>query len=861
VPNLIWTTAAEPAQLEGYERIAFDTLLREVVVRDGGARTTLATPAAAWLSRVRAAPALAVLGVRLRSVEDLAALHGYVLEPVWRAGTRLLVESDRKLTELDFDDPWCTLDRALHAAGQIWRPDPAPRVVAPADAGGLDAEQLRAVRAPIGTLQVIAPAGSGKTTVLIERIRELLRRGAGADRILATTFNRDAGAELSARLQRAGVRGVEARTFHSLGRLLLHEEGLARPGGVRQLSLNQFKRLCALAQRDTGTWVSPADARAAISDIKLGRMQTAREYRRDADDETVARIYTRYEAEQDFDDFDDLVLRAVRALRGDRALRARWQARFEHVLVDEYQDIEPAQELLVRILAAPQDALLAVGDDDQTLYGFRRASVRRMLDLDLAYPGLQRVSLAHNYRCPPAVVEASRALIDRNAVRFPKRIEPAPHRTGSAIELHEPATAAAGAARIAADLTRRRRGDVVVLARTTNLLRTVALACADAGVRISAPPGVFDPTGARMALEAHLRLCGSPPHARPDDITTAFRTPNRGLPYQAEGHLAELLSAGLSFTEACAALGSDRVQGAGRTLDALAAIRDAQRFIRYLRGRGGLDAYFAEHEDAFGGTEQIELEVLEQSEDEAEGLTVAEYLALLERRTDALHEVRDDEHGIELTTIHRAKGRQWPRVELFACEEGQLPHRRALDVTAAERAAGEGEEAERRLAYVAFTRAQETLAITATVTAPSRFLTEANLQPQRPYQPPAMRTRVVAGGAASRGVGAGRAAAASSPRAPAHPDPIVARALRRGLVPALRGALDRSAALNAAATAIEDKLVGERTRSQTMTVGELLDALRTDAITDIRPTAIVARLNPGAQRTLARALRELAQSS
>ena len=98
--------------------------------------------------------------------------------------------------------------------------------------------------------------------------------------------------------------------------------------------------------------------------------------------------------------------------------------------------------------------------------------------------------------------------------------------------------------------------------------------------------------------------------------------------------------------------------------------------------------------------------------------------------------MRDDEHGIELTTIHRAKGRQWPRVELFACEEGQLPHRRALDVTPEQRAAGEGAEAERRLAYVAFTRAQERLSITATVTAPSRFLTEAGLTPQRPYEPP-----------------------------------------------------------------------------------------------------------------------------
>ena len=495
MPNLIWTAAADPAQLAGYETVEFATL-----------------------RRVTVAPALAVRGVRLRSLDDLAALHGYVLEPMWRSGGKLLVESDRKLTELDpadFVDPLFehayTLERALYAARQIWRPAPEP---APShdDIPGLDAEQLRAVRARTGTLQIIAPAGSGKTTVLIQRVRELLRRGVPAERILATTFNRDAGAELAARLQQAGVRGVEARTFHSLGLWILNREGLARRNGVRQLSLGQWKRLCTLASRDTGTWVDPADARAAISDIKLGQLRSVSEF---VGDETIARIYARYEAEKDFDDFDDLVLRAVRALRADAALRARWQARFEHVLVDEYQDIEPAQELLIRILAAPQDALLAVGDDDQTLYGFRRASVRRMLELDRAYPGLERVALAHNYRCPPAVVEASRALIDHNAVRFPKRIEPAPGRTGRRIELHEPATAVAGAARIASVLSHKQRGEVVVLARTSNLLRTVALACADAEVAISAPPSVFESSGARRALEAHLRLCGEPGQRAP----------------------------------------------------------------------------------------------------------------------------------------------------------------------------------------------------------------------------------------------------------------------------------------------------------------------------------------------------------
>jgi superfamily I DNA/RNA helicase len=857
--SLVWTAvAAEPA-LAGYEPVDFEWLKRAVIEparRSGAERTSLANPAQTWLDRLRGLDALAVRGVRVRTLDDLAALHGYVLEPAWRAGVDLLVECPDKLTQLDpaffvdpeFEYPY-TLERALHAATQLWRGEPAE-----------------------GTVQVIAPAGSGKTTALIEHAGELLRGGVGAGRILATTFNRDARIELAERLAAAGVQSVEARTFHSLGLWLLRSEGMTRPGGVRQLSLNQWKRLCALASRESGTWVEAADARAAISEIKLGRLQTAREFRPHADEitdgETIARIYALYEgqqAEQGVNDFDDMVMLAVRALRADAGLRARWQARFSHVLVDEYQDIEPAQELLVRILAAPEDGLFCVGDEDQTLYGWRRASVRRMIELDLAYPGLRRVTLPYNYRCPPEIVAASARLVGHNAIRFPKPIEPAPGRGAGGsgtIELQQPATQAAGAERVATALSASGRGDIVVLARTTNLLRTVALACADRGVRISAPEAVFEARGARLALEAYLRLCGAPRSARGEDVTQVFRAPNRGLPYQAEEEVAELLRDGFSFSESLEALEVDhrqrvRLASAGGVLDALAGIVDARRFIAYLRGVGGLDTYFEEHEEAFGETERIELEALEEAQAEAAGKTVAQYTAELEARTDALRAIRDDEHGIELTTIHRAKGRQWPHVVLFACEEHQLPHHRALDVSDAERAAGEGLEAERRLAYVAFTRAQRSLTITAAGAAASRFLTEAGLEPRQPYQaPPAIAP------APARG---------TVPVVHAHADAKVAHALaeaqRVGLSYAIRTAPDRGTALELAATAVERRLVGDRTTSERMTVTKLFAAVeqlsddeRASALTEARvrnDQTLVGRLDTGGQRLLIKTLRGL----
>jgi superfamily I DNA/RNA helicase len=863
LPSLVWTAAADPALLRGYEIVRFDWLRREVVAaarRASGQRDSLANPAQPWLDRLAQVDALAVTGVRLESVEELHALHAYVLEPAWRAGLKLLVECDQRLSQLDpatFRDPAYTLERALYAAAKVWRPDRGQVSGGVEPVSALDAEQRRAVGARAGTVQIIAPAGSGKTTVLIERVRELLRRGVAPERILATTFNRAARAELQERLTAAGVRAVQARTFHSLGRMLLREEGLGRPGEPGSASPNQWKRFCALAARDTGTWVEVADARARVSDIKLALLATPAEFaRRHAraypDGETLARIYAHYEhaqAERGVNDFDDMVMLAVRALREHDELRARWQARFTHVLVDEYQDIEPAQELLVRILAAPQDELFCVGDDDQTLYGFRRASVRRTLDLDLAYPGLERIALAHNYRCPPEIVTASRRLIGHNRVRFPKTIEPDPARPpGRPIALNEYETAEDGATRVVSRLASSRRGEIVVLARTTHLLRTVALACAARGIRISAPARVFEAADAHEAIEAYVRLCAAPLEARADDVAIVFRRPNRGLPFERAASVTEQLRAGRTFAESVADLAAGdrqraKLESGGRLLDRLAAIADARRFIQLLRTSGGLDEHFAEHDS--GGTEQIELEVLDQAEREAAGTSLAEYRTLLAERAEALRAIRDDEHGIELATIHGAKGRQWPRVELFGGEEGQLPHARALDVTAAERAAGEGEEAERRLAYVAFTRASERLTITVARAAASRFLTEAGLEPKRPYVSPAT-TREPSAPA--------RPAKAAAPK-PLHEDPGIDRGLREasrsGLAGALRRTPDRQVAVELAAVAIERELAGE-----TLTVGELCEVLRTDAL-GLRPTALVGRLDTGARRRLIRQLRSL----
>lgn len=841
-PSLTWATSLDRDELAAarYELVEFGALRHEVIAparKTRPRRATIENPAQDWLDRVAQAGRLAVLGVKLRDHDELLALHGYVLEPALRFGIELAIESEQRLTRLpperfidpDFAYPY-TLERAIDAATRLYRGAQLPiPSVSPRTASvhfEADSEQLCAIDAHNGVVQVIAPAGSGKTAVLIERVRELLRRGVPAERILCTTFNRDARRELEQRLLAAGVPSVAARTFHSVGSWLIREEGLARPNGVRESSFNQWRRLCALGLRETGTWLDPADARAAIGAVKLGLLATPSEFAAEAhrlpDGETLAVVYELYErqlAEDQVHDFDDLVLGAVRALRDDPDRRRRWQSRFSQVLVDEYQDIEPAQELLVRILAAPQDGFFCVRDEDQTLYGWRRASVRRILELDLVYPGLQRISLAHNYRCPPDVVEASRQLIEHNDVRFPKQIQAAPRSTGEpALELRMHETQADGAGEIAGLLAGRARGEIVVLARTTNLLRTVALGCSVLGVRIAAPEPVFEPAGARAAVEAYVRLSADPTNAEPEDVARVCRAPGRGLPLDAEQLVAASLREGRSFTESFAPVAAGarqrgRLEEAGMDLDALAGIADASRFVRYLRGPGGLDDYFGEHERAFGGTERIELEVLEQATREASGKTVVEYAALLQSRRDALAAIRDDKDGLELTTIHRAKGCQWPEVHVFGCEEAQLPHARALEVSPQERAAGEGIEAERRLAYVAFTRAQRRLTLHFTVGTASRFLTEAGLIAPvtiEPSPPPPRSAK------SRRSRGRRRSGPAAQ---------VVAEAERIGLAHALRTAPSRKVALEGAAEIIEARLVGPRTASTRMSVLDLLGAI------------------------------------
>lgn len=614
----------------------------------------------------------------------------------------------------------------------------------------LDVDQRRAVDAHEGVVQVIAPAGSGKTTTMITRVQELLTRGVPANRILCTTFNRATRDELDERLKGLGISGVEVRSFHALGRTILDHEGLLR-SEIGTATYGQWRRISkqAMDSVDDGVWLDAPVASELVSNYKLAQMwdpETARRRATSATQRTAAEIYTLYEdylESADRNDFDDLILRAVRVLQRDPDVRRRWQERWECVLVDEYQDIEPAQELLIRLVAAPEDSIFAVGDEDQCIYSWRRASVERIVMLDTVYPGLYRVVLGTSYRCPATITEAARMLITNNKRRFPKEILPSPvSRTTGEIETHAAENLIEGARHVASLLQDHvnEPSGVVVLARTSRLLREVVQACVERGIKVTAPARALRATDAEETVLAYLRLASAPRAADAADIRQSFRVPNRYLPQNAESAVERSLRSGKSFAEAVNSLpiatGEDwrkpRIDEWAGLCAKLASATDAAAAVRMLRTSGGLDRHYSSVEQ-MSPHDQIEVEALDDLESGAAGVGLIEFVTSLESRAVALAG-STGEDAIELATIHGAKGREWDTVILFGADADQLPHFRTLYETDTDEELEEALEDERRLAYVAITRTRLKLVVVAT-SQPSPFLREAGIVPSAPALP------------------------------------------------------------------------------------------------------------------------------
>jgi DNA helicase II / ATP-dependent DNA helicase PcrA len=536
-------------------------------------------------------------------------------------------------------------------------------------------DQRRAATAPPGPVLCVAPAGSGKTTTLVARVAWLVAGGHPPARTCVVTFNRRAAEEVVVRLDAAlaplGVTPgeVRVRTFHALAREILADAG--RP-------VEPLADRAAVLTSLLGAQASPQVLRAlddAFSRLKLevgldsqavSRLPVC-DPARDPPGARVRGVFIAYEAALASGgalDFDDLVRNAVTLLETNLGVRQRWRERCTHLLVDEVQDLDRSQLRLALLLAAPEYRLFLVGDDDQTIYAWRLADVRRILDLAGRVPGLRRVDLVTNYRCPAPVVERAVRLVECNNERFTKRIVAR--------------AAATGDLRLAPD-----SGDDV--ARARRLLRAW-------------PPGGPATSPGRAAILARTNAELVPYAAAAIESRIAFRVEADGLLLDSPGIDGLVTSLG--------ARGADGdPDGVGPGADARGTrdlVSDLHRAVRGQTPEAGVAALLLGWAPAASGLRDL-----------------AARIGLARAQLDIL---RDDEAPLVLATVHGTKGLEFDHVAVVGLDDERFPSARSLAEAADPRRAL---EEERRLAYVAWTRARRSLVLVYDPGAPSRFMREA----------------------------------------------------------------------------------------------------------------------------------------
>ncbi len=595
----------------------------------------------------------------------------------------------------------------------------------------LDDDQKQAVMHGEGPLLVVAGAGSGKTRVLTYRIAALLARSlAQPHEVLAVTFTNKAAREMAGRVEAlvgGSLRGGFVGTFHRFALQLLRnhprEAGLPERFAIadddeqRQIIDRLLKRLEIPSAR-----LSPRAARARISAAKnalLDPKDVERRARGDAE-RLVARLYAAYQGElraAGAVDFDDMLLGAVSLLERHDALRKSLASRFRWLLVDEYQDTNLAQARLVRLLGGKAPNLTAVGDEDQSIYRWRGAEVENILNFEAAYPTAHVVTLGRNYRSTEPILRAAAAVIERNSRRRPKKLS-SEVGSGAPVSMFLAADEADEARFVADEIARQRAsvsaGQIAVLFRVNAQSRPFEAEMVRRAVPYVVVGGTrfWERKEVRDAL-AYLRLMVAP------DDALAFRravhAPARGIGQVTIDHLESAAGTwGVSLPEAArrlpdeltprARLALGEFSGLIEHLRGVAGAAPAEEVVRELLERSGLSAQYAsDEEEDRARRANLDQLVAAAAEARERGLDLAGFLDEVALLTDA--DMRREGDGVQLSTLHAAKGLEFEVVFLVGMEDGLLPLRR-------EGSADADEEEERRLAYVGMTRARSRLFLT-----------------------------------------------------------------------------------------------------------------------------------------------------
>jgi DNA helicase II / ATP-dependent DNA helicase PcrA len=627
----------------------------------------------------------------------------------------------------------------------------------------LNTEQRAAVTAPVGPVLVRAGAGSGKTRVLTLRITHLIEQhGVAPSQILALTFTNKAAREMRERLkQRLGTRtrGLSTGTFHAICTRLLRAEIAGRLGSytaaftiyAEEEQLQLAAAALDASKEQPPAVLEPPDLLRHISRNK-SRMLTpklAARFARDPLEQYVAGCYRHYQRALERNnafDFDDLILTTHRLFAEHPDVLDEYQHKWRHVLVDEYQDTDPSQhgliEMLTRPVAGRPRSLFAVGDGMQAIYGFRNADHSIIARFAQDFPESSVIELQTNYRSRQAILDAAYAVIRHSKAVAPMPLRAAAHaipgeRCLAILDAKDAREEAEKVARSAADLIAqgRRPRELAILYRTRHMSRAFEAALRHAHVpyAVRGATGFYDRAVVRDVI-AFLRAINNP--ADTLSLTRIANTPARGLGAQAMATLSTwanqnemTLNQALATPAAWRTLSSKAADGAKLLASLL------HRWRSFAEGSFTPDNLLADVLERSGYmadlTRRLEPEALADARAHLEELvtaaaehtTLAEFLQEIALLTSA-DDKEEEQDRLQLLTIHGAKGLEWPIVFVTGLEEGTLPHERSL-IDAG------GVEEERRLCYVALTRAAEKLFLSWAATRvrgkqakPSRFLGE-----------------------------------------------------------------------------------------------------------------------------------------
>jgi ATP-dependent DNA helicase Rep len=673
----------------------------------------------------------------------------------------------------------------------------------------LNPAQLEAVHHLNGPCLVLAGAGSGKTRVIVHKIARLLQEGYAPGQIAAITFTNKAAQEMRERAKELvgpkAAKHLVISTFHSLGVRILRAEG-EKLGLKEKFSILDSDDVLSIL-KDAGASTDNALARRwqwAISAWKNQGLNSAQaEVAAENDDDRVAaRIMQRYEerlAAYQAVDFDDLIALPHKLLLRDEAVRAKWEATLRYVLVDEYQDTNAIQYELLKAIVGERALFTAVGDDDQSIYGWRGATIDNLKRLPQEYPLLKVIALEQNYRSTGNILRAANNVIGNNPKLFEKKLWSA-FGDGEPVRVVECDGEEHEAERTVARIQALRGGgstsseaaqvelkDFAVLYRANHQARVFekALRKANIAYKVSGGQSFFDRAEIKD-LCAWLRLL-----VNPDDdpaFLRAVSTPKRGIGTQTLTQLGEFASKWkTSLFEALFA------QSLGTAISAR-AIGGLHEFGRYVNDLEYRARHTVGAEDAkvllLGWLKDLDYEKHLLDGEDSEKLAASRWGNVLdfvdwiakrcggqiendgglsvevERKSVldvaqtisviiSLAERGDDQNVVTLSTLHAAKGLEWPHVMLSGVNEGLLPFRSEDDDMTEERL-----EEERRLMYVGITRARSTLSINMlrrrkrgrdTIQGvPSRFIAEMKLDENTVKEDPRDKLKALRAAAALR---------------------------------------------------------------------------------------------------------------